>query len=114
MTMDDERARALLDAARAETERSLRALTAARQGELIAEQEIGDAADRAESLTAEGVDDAVIAGLRDRLMAIERAERRLRDGSFGRSVRSGTPIPDSRLEADPTAELTLEEAEARQ
>jgi len=112
--MDDDRARALLDAERTEVERSLRALTTARRGELLAEQEVGDAADRAGPLIAEGVDDAVIAELRDRLKAIERAERRLKEGAFGRSVRSGLPIPDSRLEADPTAELTLEEAEAPQ
>jgi DnaK suppressor protein len=110
--MDDERARALLKAERADVERSLHALTTARQGELGSEQEVGDAADRAEPLTAEGVDDAVIAELSERLKAIERAERRLEEGAFGRSVRSGSPIPDSRLEADPTAELTLEEAEA--
>jgi DnaK suppressor protein len=109
--MDDDKARALLNAARADTQRSLQAVTSARRGELVAGQEVGDAADRAESLTAEGVDDAVIAGLRDRLAAIERAERRLTEGLFGRSVRSGSLIPDSRLEADPTAELTLEEAE---
>jgi len=111
--MDDDRARALLNAKRAEVERSVRALTAARRGEFMAEQDIGDAADHAEPLTAQGVDDAVITELRDRLNAIERAERRLEEGVFGRSVRSGLPIPDSRLEADPTAELTLEEAEAR-
>lgn len=110
--MDDDRARALLNAERAEVQRSLSALVAARKGELAAEQDIGDAADQAGPLTAEGVDDAVIAGLRDRLNAIERAERRLEEGVFGRSVRSGLPILDSRLEADPAAELTLEEAEA--
>ena len=35
---------------------------------------------------------------------------RLADGTYGRSVRSGDPIPDERLEADPAAELTVEEA----
>ena len=48
--------------------------------------------------------------LRSHLEAIERAELRLAGGTFGRSVRSGLPIPDDRLEADPTAELTVEEA----
>jgi hypothetical protein len=33
-------------------------------------------------------------------------------GSYGRSLVSGQPIPDERLEADPMAELTLEEAAA--
>jgi DnaK suppressor protein len=30
-------------------------------------------------------------------------------GTYGRSVQSGKPIPDERLEADPAAELTVEE-----
>jgi DnaK suppressor protein len=37
---------------------------------------------------------------------------RLEAGTYGRSVRSGQPIPDERLEADPAAELTIEEARA--
>jgi DnaK suppressor protein len=50
--------------------------------------------------------------MRDRLDAIERALQRLDNGTYGRSVRSGAPIPDERLEADPAAELTIEEARA--
>jgi DnaK suppressor protein len=50
--------------------------------------------------------------MRDRLAAIDRALRRLDEGTYGRSVRSGVPIPDERLEADPAAELTVEEARA--
>jgi hypothetical protein len=41
-----------------------------------------------------------------------RAEAQLAAGSYGRSVRSGQPIPDERLEADPLAELTVQEAAA--
>jgi DnaK suppressor protein len=52
----------------------------------------------------------VAAGLAVRLAAIERAEQRLAAGTYGQSVRSGDPIPDERLEADPSAELTVEEA----
>jgi len=51
--------------------------------------------------------------LRDRLAAITRAEQRLKDGTFGQSIRSGLPIPDERLEADPAAELTVEEARSQ-
>ena len=69
--------------------------------------------DPAQSLTAEGEDDAIAESLRDRLAAIGRAEQRLANGTYGRSVRSGLPIPDARLEADPAAELTVEEAAAR-
>jgi DnaK suppressor protein len=67
--------------------------------------------DAAEALSDQNADDALTAGLRDRLAALDRAEARLEAGSFGRSIRSGLPIPDERLEADPAAELTVEEAE---
>lgn len=40
------------------------------------------------------------------------AEARFAAGSYGRSVHSGQPIGDERLEADALAELTLEEAAA--
>ena len=60
------------------------------------------------------MDDAIAESLRDRLGALERAEQRLADGTYGRSVQSGQPIPDARLEADPAAELTVEEAAARE
>jgi DnaK suppressor protein len=59
------------------------------------------------------LDDALISGLRDRLGQIERAETRLAEGTYGRSVASGVPIPEERLEADPAAELTVEEASRR-
>jgi DnaK suppressor protein len=52
----------------------------------------------------------VAAGLRDRLAALDRALQRVDDGSYGRSIRSGALIPDERLEADPAAELTVQEA----
>jgi DnaK suppressor protein len=42
---------------------------------------------------------------------VERAEQRLADGTFGRSVESGEPIADERLEAFPTAERTAAEQE---
>jgi DnaK suppressor protein len=72
----------------------------------------GDIADPAQPLTDEQGADAIAAGLRTRLGAIERAEGRLDAGTYGKSVRSGTPIPDERLEADPAAELTVEEEAA--
>jgi hypothetical protein len=39
-----------------------------------------------------------------------RPSQTLAADSYGRSVRSGQRIPDERLEADPLAELTIEEA----
>ncbi len=49
--------------------------------------------------------------LRKELAAVERAEARLAEGTYGLSVQSGEPIPDGRLEARPTAERTVEEQE---
>jgi DnaK suppressor protein len=49
--------------------------------------------------------------LQEQLAAVERAEARLADGTYGRSVETGAPIPDARLEALPTAERTVEEEE---
>jgi DnaK suppressor protein len=74
--------------------------------------EQGDIADSAEPFTSEEVNDAIEASLRARLEAVERAQVRLREGTYGRSLRSGAIIPDDRLEADPAAELTVEELEA--
>src|SRR2546427_401071 len=51
-----------------------------------------------------------VASARARLAAIDRAEQRLDAGTYGRSIRSGQLIPDERLEADPAAELTVDEA----
>lgn len=47
--------------------------------------------------------------LQRRLERLERAEERLAAGTYGLSVRSGKPIPDGRLEAEPLAELTVDE-----
>jgi DnaK suppressor protein len=112
MAMDDDRARELLATERRRVQALLEETTAAGQSEREASLETGDIADSAPSLVSEGTDDAIAAGLRDRLDALDRAEERRRAGTYGRSVRSGVPIPDERLEADPAAELTVEEAQA--
>jgi DnaK suppressor protein len=109
--MDNEQGRALLQAERARVEALLDDTVAAGEEDRATANETGDLADPAERLTAEEGDDAIAAGLRQRLVTIERAERRLDEGTYGYSVRSGLPIPDDRLEADPAAELTVEEAQ---
>jgi DnaK suppressor protein len=112
--MDTDRARSLLIAERDEVQSLLKdAVDEGRQARVAeVDSEAEDNADAALALTEEGQDDAVAESLRNRLDVIERALRRLDDGSYGRSVRSGKPIPDERLEADPAAELTVEEARA--
>lgn len=110
--MDESRARERLTSERASVVALLGGAESAVRQDQAAQGEVGDFADPAQALTAEGVDDAVAAGLRDRLATIDRALRRLEVGTYGRSVRSGQPIPDERLEADPAAELTVAEARA--
>ena len=112
--MDQDRARSLLTAERDDVLRLLHKTEAAGQKDREAEveSEAEDEGDAALALTEEGEDDAITESLRDRLDAIERALHRLDDGTYGRSVRSGQPIPDERLEADPAAELTVDEARA--
>ena len=107
--MELERARSLLDTERAQVQQLLGDLGTARTDDHDAER---DAAYPAQPLAQQGVDDAVAAGLRARLAALDRALQRVEDGTYGRSIRSGAPIPDERLEADPAAELTVQEAAA--
>jgi DnaK suppressor protein len=64
-----------------------------------------------EDLYQQEFDAGRAAELQDQLAAVERAEARLADGTFGLSVESGEPIPDGRLEALPTAERTVAEEE---
>src|SRR5580698_5777671 len=103
--MDQARAKALLAAERTRVQSLLDGTIADGRQDRAAANEPGDLTDPAERQTAEEGDDAIAAQLHDRLEALGRAERRLADGTFGRSVRSGNPIPDARLEADPAAEL---------
>lgn len=109
--VDTERAEERLRAERRRLEKALADTAEAARSDRDESKEGLDIADPAERLTAEQVDDALRDGLRERLSAVERAEERLRQGTYGRSVRSGRPIPDARLEADPAAELTVDEAE---
>jgi DnaK suppressor protein len=105
--MDSERARELL---RRERERIERALAGEAHGPdtdlATRDQHLGDQG-------SELHDDELAAGLRERLTAelaaVERAEQRLAQGTYGVSIESGEPIPDERLEAHPTAERTAEE-----
>lgn len=109
--VDNERARTLLAAERRRVEDLIAGVRSDRSDSRDAQGEKdADWADPAEQLTSEGTDEAVAEDLQSRLEAIERAEARLAAGTYGRSVRSGVPIPDERLDADPAAELTVEEA----
>jgi DnaK suppressor protein len=88
--MDQAHARALLAGERARLERLLAA-----GSEGLDAAEVGDEVDDADRREAGQTGAAVDQLLRARWAALERAEARLAAGSYGRSVRSGRPIPTS-------------------
>ncbi|HEY7267193.1 MAG TPA: hypothetical protein VH501_05830 [Solirubrobacterales bacterium] len=101
--MDEQRARERLAEERARVERELEG----RRGESSDEPE--DTGDEADELVQASTDSALREDLEQTLEAIERAEQRLEDGTYGKSVVSGEPIPDGRLEAIPWADRLVEE-----
>lgn len=109
--IDQDHARELLSRERVRVEASLAGLQRNLQGERAEIETATDPVDDAELIEEEQVDDALAAQLRRELEAIERAETRLREGTYGLSVESGEPIPAERLEAIPWAERTAAEEE---
>jgi DnaK suppressor protein len=115
--VDPERARARLAGERSRIERAIASLEASRRDtDAAAADELSHLdqhpADEATDLYDSEFDEGRLEDLRNDLAAVERAERRLAEGTYGLSVESGRPIPEERLEALPTAERTVEE-EAR-
>jgi DnaK suppressor protein len=109
--MEHAKATELLRTERLRTQKLLAEMDAVGQADRTAADQPGDMFDSAEPLTGQRTDDSIRVELQARLAAVDRAEARLEEGTYGYSVRSGLPIPDERLEADPTTELTVEEAQ---
>jgi DnaK suppressor protein len=108
--VDLARARQLLAAERERIESDLAGLVHPDEG-AAAEADEFDAGDLGRELLQDELDEGRREDLQEQLAAVERAEQRLAAGTYGLSVRSGEPIPDERLEAVPTAELTVAEAD---
>jgi DnaK suppressor protein len=111
--MDPERAKELLAAERQRIERELAGLEGDTDPDGGYDESKLDQGDAAYELYEDERDDTRAEDLREQLAAVERAEERLAAGTYGVSVESGEPIPDERLEAVPTAELTVDEERAR-
>ena len=108
--MDADRARELLAAERARIERALSRIGPLDDGEEFDDE---DPANLATDTYQAEYDEGLADDLREQLAAVERAEARLAAGTYGLSTLSGEPIPDERLEAVPTAELTAGEERTR-
>jgi DnaK suppressor protein len=106
--VEPERARELLAQERKQLESALQLRSPSAEESGRGARELGD-----EQLQDEQLDESRRRELEAQLAAVERAEERLRRGTYGRSVLSGEPIPDARLEARPSAELTVEEQQTQ-
>jgi DnaK suppressor protein len=102
--VDLERARKRLAEERARIEKEL-----ARRGMPESADSPENSGDQAADLERAETDEGLQRDLRSTLEAIQRAEARLEEGTYGVSVISGEPIPDGRLEAIPWADRTVEE-----
>jgi DnaK suppressor protein len=108
--MDPDQARELLQRERERIKEELASLRSARgDGDDDLSRVDQHTADAGSELFENERDQSLISRLEQELGAIERAERRVADGTYGVSVESGEPIPDGRLEAIPWAERTAEE-----
>ena len=105
--MDDARAKELLRAERERVETALANLRGEGREDSTAATPAGDFNN--ENLYEDELAAGQEGDLERRLERLERAEERLAAGTYGLSVRSGEPIPDGRLEAEPLAELTVDE-----
>ena len=101
--MDPDRARELLQQERERIEGLLAGLSPKFEGE----DDPGD--EGSETLYQEEFDATRAESLRDQLAAVERAEARFAEGTYGLSIVTGDPIPDERLERVPTAERNIGE-----
>jgi DnaK suppressor protein len=102
--MDPERARQRLAEERARIEQQL-----GEHEQPDTSDEVEDSGDEADDLDRAGTDEAFLEQLRRNLEEIGRAEQRLEEGTYGKSVVSGDPIPDERLEAIPWADRNVDE-----
>jgi DnaK suppressor protein len=109
--MDADRARELLAAERERIERAY-----GRLGHQDTSEETDDLypANLASELYQDELDEGLADELRAELAAVERAEGRVAEGTYGLSIESGRPIPDERLEALPRAQRTAEEERINQ
>ena|SRR5947209_17364350 len=105
--MDADHARALLERERQRVEKALAGLRSEPHLQLSDYDQ--HPADEGTETFEQERDEGIAEQLEQELAAIERAERRVEEGTFGRSIESGEPIPDARLEAIPWAERIQEE-----
>ena len=109
MPIEPDRARELLRRERERVEAEIQSIRAQHDGEGELSGVDQHPADAGTELFEGERDFSMIDRLQEEARAIERAERRIAEGTYGLSIESGEPIPDERLELVPHAERTVDE-----
>jgi DnaK suppressor protein len=107
--MDAKQARKLLREERQRIERELTELRSQTGGDGELSNVDQHTADAGTELFEDERAQSMIERLERELEAVDRAVKRVEDGTYGVSIESGEPIPDARLQAVPQAERTVEE-----
>lgn len=103
MSIDQDKAKARLEAARAEIERFL-SMGAEASAPVELDQVSVGRLSRMDAMQQQAMAQASTRARQRDLVRIELAERRLRDGEYGYCEECGEPIADKRLSIDPMAE----------
>ena len=108
MTIDTQKVRARLEAKRTELQHEIAGLTFEEASSGQPGQGVEDEGETAQAFQEVQLDESILQNQRHLLADIEEALRRLQEGTYGRCLTCGRPIPDRRLEAIPWAVRDVE------
>jgi DnaK suppressor protein len=103
MTIDTQKVRARLEAKYTELQHEIAGLTLEEASSTRAGQGVEDTGETAQAFQEIQRGESILQNQRHLLADVEEALSRLQDGTYGRCLTCGQPIPDRRLEAIPWA-----------
>jgi DnaK suppressor protein len=103
MTIDMQKVRTRLEAKQAELQREIAELMIKKAPSGGASQEVEDRGETAQTFQEVERDQSILQNERHLLADVEEALKRLQEGTYGRCLSCGQPIPEQRLEAIPWA-----------
>ncbi len=103
MTIDTQKIQARLEAKRTELLHEIAGLTCEEASSGLSGQGVEDTGETAQTFQEVQLDESLLQNQRHLLADVEEALRRLQDGTYGRCLTCGQPIPERRLEAIPWA-----------
>jgi RNA polymerase-binding transcription factor len=103
MTIDIQKMRARLEAKRTDLQHEIAGLAFEEASSGQTDEGVEDTGETAQAFQEAQRDESILQNERHLLADIEEALRRLQDGTYGRCLTCGQPIPERRLEAIPWA-----------